>query len=165
MTALTHNWEALQKLWAERQQQYEQCLNLHLFYRDSEQVDSWMSRQEVTQGLSECPEAISPAPYSLLSASSPPLQFTWELEGEPQGGEKINPLCKAFEIRSWTNAQEKYLNTKHRVFKLLWTWGKMNTQLLRDPRKKNVMSQAGLTRDFLVEVSGPFEDFRTQNHA
>ena len=82
MTALTHNWEALQKLWAERQQQYEQCLNLHLFYRDSEQVDSWMSRQEVIQGLSECPEAISPAPYSLLSASSPPLQFTWELEGE-----------------------------------------------------------------------------------
>lgn len=41
----------------------------------------------------------------------------------------------------------------------------MNTQLLMDPRKKNVMSQAGLTRDFLVEVSGPFEDLRIQNHA
>ncbi|KAF4021176.1 hypothetical protein G4228_013314 [Cervus hanglu yarkandensis] len=46
MTALSNNWAALRELWAERQQQYEQCLNLHLFYRDSEQVDSWMSRQE-----------------------------------------------------------------------------------------------------------------------
>ncbi|XP_043302195.1 spectrin alpha chain, erythrocytic 1 [Cervus canadensis] len=46
MTALSNNWAALRELWAEHQQQYEQCLNLHLFYRDSEQVDSWMSRQE-----------------------------------------------------------------------------------------------------------------------
>ncbi|XP_057602793.1 spectrin alpha chain, erythrocytic 1 isoform X2 [Hippopotamus amphibius kiboko] len=46
MTALTHQWAALLELWEKRQQQYEQCLDLHLFYRDSEQVDSWMSRQE-----------------------------------------------------------------------------------------------------------------------
>ena len=164
MSLLTYHWAALLELWEKRRQQYEQCLNLHLFYRDSEQVDSWMSRQEVTQGLSEYPEAISPAPHSLLSASSPPLQFTWELEGEPQGREKIDPLCKALEIPSWINAQEKYLNTNHRGFKLLWTCGKINIQLLRDRWKKNVMSEAGLTRDFLVELSGPLEDLRTQNH-
>ncbi|XP_007530647.2 spectrin alpha chain, erythrocytic 1 [Erinaceus europaeus] len=46
MAILTTNWAALLALWNRRQQQYEQCLDLHLFYRDSEQVDSWMSRQE-----------------------------------------------------------------------------------------------------------------------
>ncbi|XP_032949083.1 spectrin alpha chain, erythrocytic 1 [Rhinolophus ferrumequinum] len=46
MAILDNNWDALLELWAKRQHQYEQCLNLHLFYRDSEQVDSWMSRQE-----------------------------------------------------------------------------------------------------------------------
>lgn len=48
MTKLANNWAALLDLWDKRQHQYEQCLDLHLFYRDSEQVDSWMSRQEVT---------------------------------------------------------------------------------------------------------------------
>ncbi|XP_045402991.1 spectrin alpha chain, erythrocytic 1 [Lemur catta] len=46
MAILANNWAALLELWDKRQHQYEQCLNLHLFYRDSEQVDSWMSRQE-----------------------------------------------------------------------------------------------------------------------
>ncbi|KAM7054281.1 spectrin alpha chain, erythrocytic 1 isoform 1-T1 [Molossus nigricans] len=46
MTELGNNWAALLELWDKRQHQYEQCLDLHLFYRDSEQVDSWMSRQE-----------------------------------------------------------------------------------------------------------------------
>ncbi|XP_006895498.1 PREDICTED: spectrin alpha chain, erythrocytic 1 [Elephantulus edwardii] len=46
MTTLANNREALMGLWHTRQNQYEQCLDLHLFYRDSEQVDSWMSRQE-----------------------------------------------------------------------------------------------------------------------
>lgn len=46
MFDLASNWAALLELWEKRQQQYRQCLDLHLFYRDSEQVDSWMSRQE-----------------------------------------------------------------------------------------------------------------------
>ncbi|XP_042637830.1 spectrin alpha chain, erythrocytic 1 [Orycteropus afer afer] len=46
METLANNWAALLGLWDKRQHQYEQCLDLHLFYRDSEQVDSWMSRQE-----------------------------------------------------------------------------------------------------------------------
>ncbi|XP_054977169.1 spectrin alpha chain, erythrocytic 1 [Sorex araneus] len=46
MAVLASSWAALRALWDRRQQQYEQCLDLHLFYRDSEQVDSWMSRQE-----------------------------------------------------------------------------------------------------------------------
>nr|XP_020140508.1 spectrin alpha chain, erythrocytic 1-like [Microcebus murinus] len=46
MGILANNWAALLELWDKRQHQYEQCLDLHLFYRDSEQVDSWMSRQE-----------------------------------------------------------------------------------------------------------------------
>uniref|UniRef100_A0A5F8G4J8 Spectrin alpha chain, erythrocytic 1 n=1 Tax=Monodelphis domestica TaxID=13616 RepID=A0A5F8G4J8_MONDO len=46
MTALDNDHAALLELWERRRHQYEQCLDLHLFYRDSEQVDSWMSRQE-----------------------------------------------------------------------------------------------------------------------
>ncbi|XP_045310795.1 spectrin alpha chain, erythrocytic 1 isoform X2 [Leopardus geoffroyi] len=46
MTILANDWAALRGLWDQRKHQYEQCLYLHLFYRDSEQVDSWMSRQE-----------------------------------------------------------------------------------------------------------------------
>ncbi|NIG58318.1 spectrin alpha chain, erythrocytic [Pontoporia blainvillei] len=46
MAVLTSHWDALLELWDKRWQQYEQCLELHLFYRDSEQVDSWISRQE-----------------------------------------------------------------------------------------------------------------------
>ncbi|KAM5236514.1 spectrin alpha chain, erythrocytic 1 [Ctenodactylus gundi] len=46
MKTLTEDHIALRRLWATRQQQYEQCLDFHLFSRDREQVDSWMSRQE-----------------------------------------------------------------------------------------------------------------------
>ncbi|XP_045640354.1 spectrin alpha chain, erythrocytic 1 [Ursus americanus] len=46
MTILANDWAALLGLWDQRQLQYQQCMYLHLFYRDSEQVDSWMSRQE-----------------------------------------------------------------------------------------------------------------------
>ncbi|XP_034376138.1 spectrin alpha chain, erythrocytic 1 [Arvicanthis niloticus] len=46
MTILANEWAALLELWDKCQQQYRQCLDFHLFYRDSEQVDSWMSRQE-----------------------------------------------------------------------------------------------------------------------
>ncbi|XP_044530944.1 spectrin alpha chain, erythrocytic 1 [Gracilinanus agilis] len=46
MTSLDNDHAALLELWERRRHQYEQCLDLHLFYRDSEQVDSWMSRQE-----------------------------------------------------------------------------------------------------------------------
>lgn len=39
--------ESLLELWEVRRQQYEQCMDLQLFYRDTEQVDNWMSKQEV----------------------------------------------------------------------------------------------------------------------
>uniref|UniRef100_A0A7N8XDQ8 Spectrin alpha chain, non-erythrocytic 1 n=1 Tax=Mastacembelus armatus TaxID=205130 RepID=A0A7N8XDQ8_9TELE len=38
--------ESLLELWEIRRQQYEQCMDLQLFYRDTEQVDNWMSKQE-----------------------------------------------------------------------------------------------------------------------
>lgn len=60
MEELANNWAALLKLWDKRQHQYEQCLDLHLFYRDSEQVDSWMSRQEVTGSVQQVSRTISP---------------------------------------------------------------------------------------------------------
>ena len=50
MTRLANDWAALLELWDKCQHQYRQSLDFHLFYRDSEQVDSWMSRQEVTGG-------------------------------------------------------------------------------------------------------------------
>ncbi|XP_037121664.1 spectrin alpha chain, non-erythrocytic 1 isoform X4 [Syngnathus acus] len=43
---LTEEKEALLELWELRRQQYEQCMDLQLFYRDTEQVDNWMSKQE-----------------------------------------------------------------------------------------------------------------------
>ncbi|CAH6789544.1 spectrin alpha chain, erythrocytic 1 [Phodopus roborovskii] len=46
MTRLANDWATLLELWDKCQHQYRQCLDFHLFYRDSEQVDSWMSRQE-----------------------------------------------------------------------------------------------------------------------
>ncbi|XP_064449588.1 spectrin alpha chain, erythrocytic 1 isoform X3 [Mirounga angustirostris] len=46
MTILADDWAALLGLWDQQQLQYLQCWYLQLFYRDSEQVDSWMSRQE-----------------------------------------------------------------------------------------------------------------------
>jgi len=55
---LSQEKEALLRLWEERRQQYEQCMDLQLFYRDTEQVDNWMSKQEVSQ---------RPPPLSLWS--------------------------------------------------------------------------------------------------
>ncbi|KAM6217212.1 spectrin alpha chain, erythrocytic 1 [Rhynchocyon petersi] len=46
MENLANNWKAMLELWSMRQHMYEQNLDFHLFYRDSEQVDNWMSRQE-----------------------------------------------------------------------------------------------------------------------
>uniref|UniRef100_A0A671XV45 Spectrin alpha chain, non-erythrocytic 1 n=1 Tax=Sparus aurata TaxID=8175 RepID=A0A671XV45_SPAAU len=43
---LTEEKESLLDLWEVRRQQYEQCMDLQLFYRDTEQVDNWMSKQE-----------------------------------------------------------------------------------------------------------------------
>ncbi|XP_038624269.1 spectrin alpha chain, erythrocytic 1 isoform X1 [Tachyglossus aculeatus] len=46
MAILSGDLSSLMALWEKQWQIYEQCLDLHLFYRDSEQVDSWMGRQE-----------------------------------------------------------------------------------------------------------------------
>ncbi|XP_019908837.1 spectrin alpha chain, non-erythrocytic 1 isoform X4 [Esox lucius] len=43
---LSEEKESLLELWEVRRQQYEQCMDLQLFYRDTEQVDNWMSKQE-----------------------------------------------------------------------------------------------------------------------
>lgn len=45
---LSEEKESLLNLWEVRRQQYEQCMDLQLFYRDTEQVDNWMSKQEVS---------------------------------------------------------------------------------------------------------------------
>ncbi|XP_017703669.1 PREDICTED: spectrin alpha chain, non-erythrocytic 1 [Rhinopithecus bieti] len=47
LTVLSEERAALLELWELRRQQYEQCMDLQLFYRDTEQVDNWMSKQEV----------------------------------------------------------------------------------------------------------------------
>lgn len=35
-------------MWEERRILYEQCMDLQLFYRDTEQADTWMAKQEVS---------------------------------------------------------------------------------------------------------------------
>jgi len=39
---------SLLALWEERRILYEQCMDLQLFYRDTEQADTWMAKQEVS---------------------------------------------------------------------------------------------------------------------
>nr|XP_032800960.1 spectrin alpha chain, non-erythrocytic 1 isoform X8 [Petromyzon marinus] len=46
LTVLAEERTALLELWEARRQLYEQCMDLQLFYRDTEQVDNWMSKQE-----------------------------------------------------------------------------------------------------------------------
>jgi hypothetical protein len=44
---LANEKTSLLELWEERRILYEQCMDLQLFYRDTEQADAWMAKQEV----------------------------------------------------------------------------------------------------------------------
>ena len=44
---LANEKTSLFELWEERRILYEQCMDLQLFYRDTEQADTWMTKQEV----------------------------------------------------------------------------------------------------------------------
>lgn len=47
LSALSSEKSSLVTLWEERRILYEQCMDLQLFYRDTEQADTWMAKQEV----------------------------------------------------------------------------------------------------------------------
>lgn len=40
---------SLLSLWEERRILYEQCMDLQLFYRDTDQAETWMTKQEVSR--------------------------------------------------------------------------------------------------------------------
>jgi spectrin alpha len=46
LNQLEHEKSSLLELWEERRILYEQCMDLQLFYRDTEQADTWMAKQE-----------------------------------------------------------------------------------------------------------------------
>lgn len=46
LNALANDKTHLLTLWEERRILYEQCMDLQLFYRDTEQADTWMAKQE-----------------------------------------------------------------------------------------------------------------------
>ena len=46
LATLASDKDALLALWEERRILYEQCMDLQLFYRDTEQADTWMAKQE-----------------------------------------------------------------------------------------------------------------------
>lgn len=46
LAALENDKSSLLSLWEDRRILYEQCLDLQLFYRDTEQADTWMAKQE-----------------------------------------------------------------------------------------------------------------------
>jgi len=48
LVTLANEKTSLLDLWEERRILYEQCMDLQLFYRDSEQADAWMTKQEVS---------------------------------------------------------------------------------------------------------------------
>ena len=47
LVTLANEKTSLFELWEERRILYEQCMDLQLFYRDTEQADTWMTKQEV----------------------------------------------------------------------------------------------------------------------
>lgn len=47
LESLINEKSSLLALWEERRILYEQCMDLQLFYRDTEQADTWMAKQEV----------------------------------------------------------------------------------------------------------------------
>lgn len=46
LAALESDKKSLLTLWEDRRILYEQCMDLQLFYRDTEQADTWMAKQE-----------------------------------------------------------------------------------------------------------------------
>ncbi|EEZ99233.1 spectrin alpha chain isoform X4 [Tribolium castaneum] len=46
LSTLVSDKNSLLALWEERRILYEQCMDLQLFYRDTEQADTWMAKQE-----------------------------------------------------------------------------------------------------------------------
>ena len=44
---LANEKTSLLDLWEQRRILYEQCMDLQLFLRDTEQADAWMTKQEV----------------------------------------------------------------------------------------------------------------------
>lgn len=46
LITLSNEKTSLTVLWEERRILYEQCMDLQLFYRDTEQADTWMAKQE-----------------------------------------------------------------------------------------------------------------------
>lgn len=46
LAALENDKKSLLTLWEDRRILYEQCMDLQLFYRDTEQADTWMAKQE-----------------------------------------------------------------------------------------------------------------------
>ncbi|XP_071033294.1 spectrin alpha chain [Parasteatoda tepidariorum] len=46
LVTLANEKQSLLSLWEERRILYEQCMDLQLFYRDTEQADTWMAKQE-----------------------------------------------------------------------------------------------------------------------
>lgn len=47
LATLERETSALHALWDQRRVLYLQCMDLQLFYRDTEQADAWMHKQEV----------------------------------------------------------------------------------------------------------------------
>lgn len=47
LVTLANEKTSLLELWEERRSLYEQCMDLQLFYRDSEQAEAWMAKQEI----------------------------------------------------------------------------------------------------------------------
>ena len=51
LVTLANEKTSLLELWEERRILYEQCMDLQLFYRDTEQADAWMTKQEVSTAM------------------------------------------------------------------------------------------------------------------
>ena len=61
LSVLAAEKNALLQLWEERRILYEQCMDLQLFYRDTEQADTWMAKQEsflVNQDLGDSLDSV-----------------------------------------------------------------------------------------------------------
>merc|ERR550519_1563230 len=61
LVSLANEKTSLLQLWEDRRVLYEQCMDLQLFYRDTEQADTWMAKQEaflVNQDLGDSLDSV-----------------------------------------------------------------------------------------------------------
>jgi spectrin alpha len=69
LATLASDKSSLLALWEDRRILYEQCMDLQLFYRDTERADTWMAKQEAflaNDDLGDSLDSVASKNFSLI---------------------------------------------------------------------------------------------------